>query len=193
MPRRPTRLEYQEQVAGWLAEGFAPGEIYRRVKKWADERGRDDYPTERTVYRIARRLEGLPKHERELNGQLRWPKSFELGLLPWEASRACLDLLLLRNEHPLGLGRPTVRQARWCWRLMLAAPDLTPSDAAPYATFLSTAELAAALGTPTDVELTIDWFLAYRPWTGQEEHERFAAAIYAGRAVPPSIGIEEAT
>jgi hypothetical protein len=46
----------------------------------------------------------------------------ETGALPWEATRAALDLLRYFQEK--NLGRPTVRLTTWYWKVCLATPDV---------------------------------------------------------------------
>ena len=71
-------------------------------------------PSERTIGRVS-----LPEdaHERALYERVYWPETFEHGALPWEASPVVLELIALMEPK-----RPTVRLARWYWRVSLVAP-----------------------------------------------------------------------
>jgi hypothetical protein len=163
MPRPRTDATYVEQIATLAAEGHKPPAIFRAVQEAAERAGRDDYPSERTIRRIyeARKLE--PMQTQREAALFRWPQSMEEGALPWEASRAALDLLRHMDER--GFGRPTVRLVKWYWRVVMAAPQIKTEDAYAGAAFLSTREFAAAqqgdtaLGTEAG-----EWLLAYEPW-----------------------------
>src|SRR5262245_4722919 len=50
----------------------------------------------------------------------------ESGALPWEASRAALDLL--RRYREIKLPDPLIQECLWYWRVTLAAPDMEPDD-----------------------------------------------------------------
>lgn len=77
-------------------------------------------PSERTIGRILEDWENKTEEERRQYFFFRWPEAMQEGLLPWEASRAALDLLHEYDRQ--GLGRPSVRVVRWYWHVLQALP-----------------------------------------------------------------------
>jgi hypothetical protein len=190
VPLPKTTTYWREQIARLDAEGWSGTKIHAAISAEAEERGDKDCPSDRQVRRILLELKALPEEERRQNGLFSWPRSMELGGLPWEASSSALRLLRWRDER--GLGRPTVRHAKWYWRLLLAAPGLDEGDAHHYAATLATVEFASTIGQPVQAEQEIDWFLAYQPWASAEAKERWEATMF--RPVdphrPPALSIE---
>ena len=102
----------------------------------------------------------------------------EVDQLPWEASRAALDLMRYANDV-LGI-RPMVRQVRWFWRVTLAAPDAPMDERARLAL-----ELAMELAMEAIDELTpelsnesltsIQWRLVFQPWRDSEDEQAWLA------------------
>ena len=90
-------------------------------------------PSERTIGRVS-----LPEdaHERALYERVYWPESFEHGALPWEAAEAVLELIAFQEPK-----RPTVREARWFWRITQAAPGTRLAQRAGMAFNQSEAEV----------------------------------------------------
>ena len=78
-------------------------------------------PSDRAIRRIMERFKELPRAEQQPYTVFSWPESMELGALPWEASRAALDLLRLRTDKRFG--PPLIREALWFWHVTQAAPD----------------------------------------------------------------------
>lgn len=124
MPRPKTAIRYQERIATLAEEGYRAAPIFRMVKEEAEKKGRDDYPSERTVRRIFEEHKDKPPDERRQHALFRWPDAMMLGDLPWEATRPMLDLLAFMDS--VGDGRPTVQQATWYWRVYLADPSQDP-------------------------------------------------------------------
>ena len=127
----------------------------------------DRVPSERTISRI--RKEEWPHLSAEKRAQYRefqWPESMERGDLPWEAAKAALLLSYTRQAR--FVGRPTIRQAKWFWRLSLAAPDLVLEEHLRATDLLAVWE---AIGDrPGDHVRGIEWYLTYAPWrAGTEE------------------------
>lgn len=102
-------------------------EIFETLKGEGEELRRNDYPSERTIPALKRRFyDPLTPEEKGEYTWARWPESFsDTGPLPWEAAPAVLELIA--DCEWRGIGRPTVRHARWFYRLRLARPDL-PKD-----------------------------------------------------------------
>jgi hypothetical protein len=173
MPRQPTDARYAERVAVLAEMGMRPAKITDRIKTEATAEGRNDYPAKRTVERIYQRHLGRPAAERRAYALFRWPDSMMNGTLPWEASRAALELLYRRNEK--GQGRPTIRLVNWYWRLSMVAFSLDADVREYLAGQLAAWEIdRSGTGfTPrNDVDIdvieAIEWLLAYRPWEDDE-------------------------
>src|SRR6266516_1132415 len=56
-------------------------------------------PDERTIRRTIREFAPLAEAARVAYRWFHWPDSMNEGYLPWEASRACLDLMRLRIDN----------------------------------------------------------------------------------------------
>src|SRR5262245_26897110 len=127
MPRPRTSTFWRERIARLDAEGYSGTRIHAAIAAEARERGERDYPSDRQVRRILADLKSLDDEQRRQNALFSWPRCMDGRDLPWEASRTVLDLLAWRDQR--GLGRPTVRHAKWYWRITLAQPDLDAADA----------------------------------------------------------------
>lgn len=113
-------------------------------------------PAARTIARYREMFRELPEQERLLYAEFAWPESMESGALPWEASRAALDLLVF-----LGVEfTPTNRDVLWFWRVTLAAPAMPIKDRAAMAEVLTyhrddadgVAEIEYALKTQSPIK-----------------------------------------
>jgi hypothetical protein len=85
------------------------------------EMGRDDYPSDRTIRRYREEIRAASIEEQSAYLRVRWPETFETGLLPWEAARTILGIMRYREFPPTP---PPLGFARWCWRIYLADPGL---------------------------------------------------------------------
>ena len=110
------------------------------------------------------------------------------GALPWEASAAALELLGI--VPPPDGNRPSVRLARWFWRVTQAAPDmpLMVLDFSALIDRFSIAQLLAEweiLGDPPSMYWnSVEAVLTYAPWRSEDHAGHYAAALRDGR-VPP--------
>lgn len=175
MPRPKTKRDYRDLIDLWAAEGWKPASIHRLIEEQALEAKADDCPSEATVRRYYGEWLKLPEHERRERAFFHWPKTMEIGALPWEAGRAAMDLLRFRDER--GWGRPTVRQVKWYWRVRLSSPDVDVEEAYTLAATLAAAEHAEATGEPIvfDPE-PWEWRLAYQPWRSDDDLAAWKAA-----------------
>jgi hypothetical protein len=146
-------------------------------------------PSLRTIGRIQRQFRPLPEEERRPYRIFRWPESFERGDLPWEAQGAALELMRVWARGPrLGMvspearrllspaARPSVRLARWFWRMTQAAPDATALERRHIAGLLAAAEA----GDP-DVRRAAEGWLCYAPWRSEEARGAYEEAQAEGR------------
>ena len=163
MPRPKTDPYWVQQLWTLAADGCKPAKISRELARIARQEGSEGCPSYTTVRRLYEDWERQPEAARRLQAHFHWPASMQEGTLPWEAGRAALDLLRYRDER--GLERPTVSEARWFWRLRLAAPTLPDEDADHFARQLALSQYlrVAKLGETACADL--EWRLAYQPWT----------------------------
>lgn len=177
MPRPPTAPEYVALVQSLAAEGWKPPRIHAIVEQEAKATGRTDWPSERTIRRIYERWKRSPEHERREDERYAWPRSHQLGLVPWEASLSALELVRYREDR--GERAPTNREARWFWRLRQAAPTMPLDLAETLAETLSIDEAVArgAPFEPADRWTVLALALAYQPWRTAADWECYRAAI----------------
>ncbi len=121
-------------------------------------------PDERTIRKELKKLPRLELAETDALSRCKWPESFLKGLLPWEASRAALDLLDLTAKRKWP--RPTIEQTKWFWRLTLASKDMPIMLRWEHAIrFASDPELKLdALVRVTEIQL------ARNDWPSRDEH-----------------------
>ena len=89
-------------------------------RKIADQLEPRGVASERTVRRWLEEFDKKSPEFRDQYRQFHWPESMEIGLLPWEASRAGLDLLGEYQER--GWHRPLIAVVRAYWGLQNALP-----------------------------------------------------------------------
>ncbi len=136
-------------------------------------------PSDRAIRRIMSEFKAAPGKERLPYRLFAWPESMELGALPWEASRAALDLLRLRNDERLG--PPLIREALWFWHVTQAAPDAPLGTRKDLAAYLTTREIRNLPARNAHVERLI----MYQPWKGDAEAKAFE------KAPPPVEELED--
>jgi hypothetical protein len=193
---------------------LGPLGVRARLEKAAADIGKPDLrvPSLRTIGRIQREFRQRPEEERRPYRDLYWPESFERGDLPWEASAAALELLRVWEKWPPHIlemilpvpeeralfgynfgDRPSVRLARWFWRLTQAAPDADAKDRRSVAEFLEAAEVVGS----EPVERAVEAFLQYAPWRSAEAATAYQTALADNKAIPIGLtwksGEEEAS
>jgi len=158
MPRPRIPLEVQNRIRALRAEKLSVPEIAERIS----EEGDFDV-SERTVRRYVEEFDRLSAEEQREYSLVRWPEN--LGDLPWEAATSILELLRVMNET--GAGRPTVRIARWCWRVWQAAPDIPRPTLVSLGGLLATLEQVERFLPGQDAKRVregLEWYMAYAPW-----------------------------
>lgn len=186
MPRKKTERHWFERAATLTEEGLRAAEIFRQFEREGQEPGgRKDYPGQRTIERLVKEHRARPEPEQREYALFRWPDSMEAGALPWEASRAGLDLV--RRYEAEGWRRPTVASVRWYWRVMQAAPGI-PADAAQrIAVRFQTNRDLARLGLKEMWDTSrAELALVYEPWRNQDHR-----AIYAERIKDSGAEVDE--
>jgi hypothetical protein len=176
MPRQRIHKVWREYVFSLLAnERLSVGAIAKRVKAAGRQLKRDDYPRERTVRRLRDKdFAELTEKERRQYRYFRWPESMEEDSLPWEGASAALELIRDRAGQP----RPSIRLARWYWRVTQIAPDAPAFERRQAAGFLALAEV---LGQGRDsVSRHVEGWAAYTPWRSEESRQHFKEALERG-------------
>ena len=143
-------------------------------------------PSIRTIGRWKRELSSADLADYQY---VRWPETFEAGLLPWGSSPDVLELRAMTEQV-------TVRRARWWWRLVQAAPDVPKTDARLMSAYLAVNE--AAGGIPDFLARAVEWYLALRGWEDADAYgrrleelstpvERWLTLGLAARAMPEGV------
>lgn len=175
MPRPPIDEHWQRRVRE-IHEAYpklSSRRIYTRLEEEGQQLQRDDWPSEKSIRNILAAHRNASEQERRQYRQAWWPESFGTPELPWESSRAVLGFVRFCDERQIP--HPTVRQAKWYWRLHLAAPGMPMLEAAELAGALSGVESARNLGSEaTSPNLT--HYLAYAPWQGAQDQEAWQSA-----------------
>jgi hypothetical protein len=157
--------------------------------------------SERTVSTWIKGFRGLNPEIADLDFPFEWHRLESYGL-PWEASGYLLELWRLSVEGNLiefemrlldgaiqtPQSSPTIRQARWWWRVHQAAPDLGLPEVKILADDFVVRELDhEVLAMPLEFA-DLQAFLAYRPWQGlpsdTARYEAYRDAISQGRISP---------
>ena len=185
MPRPRLHTFWVEKIRELVADdpSISAAAIRRKFKneERLDERAKvgavqpTPVPSARVIGRYLKEFRELPLKERQPYSAFSWPGSMESGALPWEASRAALDLLRYRVE--MGLKKsilPRVGEVRWFWRVTQAVPDAPLKNRATLAGILQmrTEFEDRGLGTQEGKAKTmipIQWELAYQPWRSDED------------------------
>jgi hypothetical protein len=182
----PKSDRYDQVIAELAVEHPRATEVWRRFQQMAAERGWHDIPAERTVKRRVGDFQRLPKTERDERARVHWPATMRAGLMPWEASRAVLDLLRFRNDA--ALGRPSVAEARWYWWLTLASPRMPVEQGSILAAAFVAADFAQQLGPEqTAASEPYEWLLAYEPWASQISNRMYQRAQERERDPVPGL------
>ena len=196
MPQPAVEKPVRASVFVMFAEDAPPTtkEIRARLISAADEAvkaGRPfKVPSERTIRRLHQEYkEDLTDEERSQYHQLKWPESMEMGVaiteLPWDASASVLELLAFSQRE--GRRRPTIRQAKWFWRITLAAPD-APLPSREYSSWMLAAH--EDRGSVPEEELRkVEWFLAFAPWRSDDNRQSYKGAIDEGTVPQPLLQI----
>lgn len=163
-------------------EGHSYGAIANILSDEAEDGRKFDRAT---IYRAYKNLPDPPDDD-----PFEWHRLEEYGL-PWEASAFLMGMwvyvqafeAMLHSEYdyPAAIP-PTVRQARWWWRVhQLVSEVETKLDIHIWAGEFVRYELFKdILGKPQDMS-GLEAYLAYKPWAGPEEHAVYILAVSEGR------------
>jgi hypothetical protein len=160
------------------------GHSYEEIAKAISEVAEDGHkPNRSTVYRAIR---NMPESSEDV--PFEWHRMGEYGL-PWEASHYLLEMWAQLNESEAGFdldstysrkvqtAELTVRQAKWCWRVHLSAPDLGFRDTWQKAQdFVYEERRCDFLGKPFDAE-DLWAYLAYGEWRSEDHRKRYRKAV----------------
>jgi hypothetical protein len=165
--------------------------------------------SERTVSQWIKGFKELNPATVDLDSPFEWHRMESYGL-PWEASAYILRMWGLSLEGNLiefetvlsdrssrtPQSSPTIRQARWWWRVHQAAPDLGFSEVNILTNDFVVRELDhEILALPLEIA-DLQAFLAYRPWQGLPgdtiRYEAYREAMSQGRISPLKGGVNVA-
>jgi hypothetical protein len=155
------------------------GHSYEEIAKAISQVAEDGHkPNRSTIYRAVTKMS-----ESSEDAPFEWSRIQEYGL-PWESTHYLLQMWAKVNEgeEGFGLGSPyngglTVRQAKWCWHVHLAAPDLEFKDTWQLAAdFVYEERHRDYLGKPFDAD-DLWQYLAYEEWRSEEHRQRYLEAI----------------
>ena len=160
--RNRERLSFKA-IADTLSQEAADGRKFDRV----------------TIYRAYKSMPDLP-----VDAPFQWHKmNSQDNELPWGASAYLLEFwrfALESSVYPLedtAVALPSVREARWWWRVHLADPDLEMSGVLNLAKAFELRELFHdVLGIPLEVE-DLEALLGYKPWQDDEKLHVYLRAI----------------
>jgi len=185
-------------------EGHGAAEILKRLERNPRFEGRK-LPHIRTMQRLVKdmrtRFANAPSPVKLLDQPFEWHRLEEHGL-PWESGAYLLAMWAFTQDHSYApefpkhlvwqIPKESFRQARWWWRVHLAAPDLCLLDVYWLAnTFALREQAHDVLGIPFNVD-DLQAFLAYQPWTTTEAQERYQEAVADGRLPPvPQAGPDD--
>ena len=184
---RPRASEKQRLWAyGLYRQGFKASAIHAQLEEDFGESNRwdelEDVVSLGTVKNWIRQFEGLGASATSLDEPFEWHRLEEYGL-PWEAGEYLLGMWSFFKEG--GVMRPTpppsARQARWWWRVHLAALDIGMLDLWYLSQEFASRELVSdVLGKPLELE-DLEARLAYQPWADDEKNQVYHRAIEEGR------------
>jgi len=145
-------------------------------------------PGQRTIGRTIKEFEGKSAEEKRLRDYFSWPKSMLDGALPWEASRAALDLMRFNVESgysPRSEQVPVISEVRWFWRVTQAIPDADIKTRVWIATWLHFIETfygdaEMLFLKEADSMAALQWILAFQTWRSEDDRHSYEAAVTKG-------------
>lgn len=178
MPRQKIDHHWQERIRELTEQnpGWSSSRVAQRLKEEAHRLGRNDWPSEKTVRNYMALHREASEHERRQYRLTYWPESFGTPELPWEAAPAVLEAIRIAGED----NRPTVRTAKWYWRLALAASALHPRERLDMARKMAAAE-ASGLARAAESWRGFEWKLIH-PGVPMPEPHRIWTTIDAAVA-----------
>jgi hypothetical protein len=122
-----------------------------------------------TVRRWVVRFKELVLELQHLDEPFEWSRTEEYGL-PWEAGNVLLGICNVESflrKSLIGLPPVTVREARWCWRVHLAAPTIAdPKDLLAVGRSFAAREFRRDLLAEPLYMADLESWLTYQPWQG---------------------------
>ena len=143
--------------------------------------------SERTVGNWIRGFKRLNPILLALDSPFQWHRAEEYDL-PWEASAYLLEMwrMVMNGEviqfNERGDRAPTVRQAKWWWRIHQAVPDVSSKGDVWFLAqrFVNREMLIQVLDEPLEFA-DLEAHLAYKPWENEDRIEAYRTAVQEGR------------
>ncbi len=176
--RPSTPAYFIERIRTMAAANIGPVDIHHALEREAAASGGTSSPSLRVVQRERQRFFSLSRIQVDEYNPVTWPSTMESGLLPWEAGPSVMELI--SAYHSEGRGRPSVRVARWYWRVRGLWGD-APADSIDLQSCriisraLATIEVSmgeAAQNERTALELAI----VFKPWQSSSQATQYQAA-----------------
>lgn len=154
-------------------------QVAERCEQEMAKTERPNPPAQRTVTKWRHQWKSANPEVRMAYRLFHWPQSMVHGLLPWEASRAALEMLRVADN------RPSIAAVLWFWRVTQAVPD------APVQKRLETARSLTAGEIVNDFSgmRGIEGLFAYGPWRSAEDQSAYERAISVGKFPEVMLGV----
>jgi hypothetical protein len=148
------------------------GELERKKRRGEIPESAGSVPSRRKISNVLQEFRDLPREEKQPYDVFKFPESMQAAVLPWEASRACLDLLAWQYKE--NRDRPLVGLAQCFWQITQAAPD---ADIQTRLEISSKLRLSEIIGCSGEFLRGLEWFLAYAPWRNERNKVEYEKAV----------------
>ena len=188
MPRPKAGTAQQGRAYQLYKEGLGPTAIFEKLC--------GEFPTPvspRTVSTWLRGFRELDPGVTNLDAPFEYHRMGERDL-PWEASCHLMEMWAWAREFRTHRAQelddlepplPTVREARWWWRIHLMVPEISKLDVYFWAQAFVVQELLKDVLDESIDMAGLEAKLAYRPWESQEKKLVYLQAIDQMRIPPP--------
>ena len=196
MARRPISKNLQTRIFELRAAEMTIDQIETALSDDHDASRGPRPPARRTIGNYTRKYDELPATARLKDRPFEWHMMEELSI-PWEASSTLLEIwsMVIGIRHLISsvwglnppLMKPTVREARWWWRVSHACPGLNWYDTHKIASAFVAREMAHdLLDAPWEVA-DLEALLAFKPWESALNRQLYYGSVEIG-LIPPVLG-----
>ena len=194
MPRPKASASQQGRAYELYQEKLGPTAIFEKLREEFE-----NPISARTVSAWIRGFRNLTKELTDLDAPFEYHRMGEYGL-PWEAGGYLMEMWAWAREFWADLAEklgdpepplPTVRLARWWWRVHLLVPEETRFDVYIWAQAFSWRELLQDVLDETADMTGLSAYLAYRPWESADQRFAYVQAVGQKRIPLPPNAWEE--